>query len=93
MFAKAKLNESEWKQLVASNPNIVKDQIQHGKYSNMVVNRQNGVRSSEIDRLTSARDRLDKSTTKLAKKYEYTPDGYTAYQSWHDHFPPNHFKR
>jgi hypothetical protein len=94
MYAKAPLNQKEWEQIIASHHGIVKDQNQVGKYSDKVVNRSNGVMSQEIDRLNSARDRLDKKLPKLASKYGYVPKGYTQYDAGvFDHYPPNHFKR
>ena len=84
MFAKAKLNHDEWKQIVASKSQIVKDQNQMMKYYPKIA-RDGGFAFSDMDKLKNAKKRLDKKLEKLAKKYEYTPDGYTKYQTWHDH--------
>ncbi len=92
-YAKPPLNKTEWQQIVASQKGIVKDQNQHGKYSDILSGNHGGSSFHDVDRTVDARDRLDVKLPKLAKKYGYVPEGYTAYQSWHDSYPPKHFDR
>jgi len=78
------LSRNDWRKIVASQPSIVKDQNQMRKYFPKI-DRPSGFAFSDLDHYTNARDRLDKKLLKLAKKHKYVPEGYTAYQAFHDH--------
>ena len=82
--AKPRLSRDEWNELVGSKPLIVKDQIQMAKFFKRIDN-PSGSAFSDLDHHRNAESRLDKRLEKLAKKHEYIPEGYTAYQAWHNH--------
>jgi len=79
-----RLSRDDWRKIVASQPKIIKDQQQMRKYFPKIAGA-GGFAFSDLDHYKNAEARLDKALEKLAKKYNYIPEGYTAYQPWHDH--------
>ena len=79
-----KLTKDEWEEILKDDPLIVDEQRKYLKYFNKI-NKPYGFAFSDMDHFKRAEEKLDSRLEKLAKQHNYIPDGYTAYQPWHDH--------